>query len=193
MFGFGNRRKIEEAMAEWLAHPQEWGVRPSSVRFTRTYTGTLMGQGNVDIHLVEYVMPDGTKGRGFVNGPLTWSFVGDEINEIDDDTLLLAYCGWSWLFPAIQAGAVLTSFLSEGEEARYVAQKQEAGLADVVITNRYKIGTSELFEFTGTLQGKPVRGAGDTENEVGFMADDPRFNLPSIYFLLARQVIQSME
>ena len=125
MFGFGNKKKHEDQMAEWLAHPNEFGVRPKSVRHKRTYKGNLMGHGDVEIQLIEYVMPDGTQGRGFVNGPLTWSFLGEGVNVIDDDNLLLAYCGWSWLFPALQAGGVITNFASEGEEDRYIAQKQQ--------------------------------------------------------------------
>jgi len=193
MFGFGDKRKAEQQMAEWLAHPAEFGVPPTKVRHRHTYKGELLTHGKVEIHLVEYTMPDGTTGRGFVNGSLTWSFLGDEVNAIDDDNLLLAYCGWAWLFPALQGGGVLTDFVSEGEEARYVAQKQQEGLTAVVITNRYKVGTSELFEFTGTFDGKRAKGAGATEDEVGFTEDDPCFNLPSIYFFLGRQAIQSME
>ena len=191
MFGFGGKKKYEDQMAEWLAHPNEFGVRPKSVRCKRTYKASLI-HGDAEIHLCEYVMPDGKQGRGFVNGSLTWSFLGDGVNAIDDDNLILAYCGWSWLFPAMQSGGVITDFVSEGEEARYIAQKQQQGLTDVMITNRYKIGTSELFEFAGNYQGTPAKGAGDIGNEVGFMAGDPCFNLPSIYFLLGRQVIKSM-
>lgn len=191
MFGLGSKKKYEDQMAEWLAHPNEFGVRPKSVRHKRTYQTSLI-HGDTEIHLCEYLMPDGTRGRGFVNGSLTWSFLGVGVNGIDDENLILAYCGWTWLFPAMQSGGVVTDFVSGGEEARFVAQKQEQGLTDVMITNRYLIGTSELFEFVGNYQGTPAKGAGDTESEVGFMAGDPCFNLPSIYFLLGRQVIKSL-
>jgi hypothetical protein len=179
-------------MAEWLAHPMEFGVRPSKVRHKRTYRGELIAYGKVEIDLVEYTMPDGTSGRGFVNGSLTWSFLGDEVNAISDDHLIVAYCGWAWLFPALQAGNVVTSFVSGGDEARFLAGKEREGFANVVIADRYKVGTSELFEFACTIGGKRVRGAGGTENEVSFAEGDPRFNLPSIYFLLGREAIKSM-
>ena len=77
MFGFGKKRAIEKEMADWLAHPAEFGVQPKSVRLKRTYRGEVINTGAVEIHLVEYEMPDGTQGRGFVNGPLTWSFLSD--------------------------------------------------------------------------------------------------------------------
>ena len=186
-------RKAEQQMAEWLAHPLEFGVRPSKVRHKRTYKADLISQGVVAIDLVEYTMPGGISGRGFVNGSLTWSFMGNEVNAIKDDHLFVAYCGWAWLFPALHAGTVKTDFLSETEEARFTAKKRQEGFADLQIGDRYKIGTSELFEFAGTMRGKRVRGAGDLESEVSFAEEDPRFNLPSIYFLLGQQVIKSMK
>ena len=186
-------RKTEQHMAEWLAHPTEFGVRPIKVRHKRTYKAELITYGKVEIDLVAYTMPGGISGRGFVNGSLTWSFLGNEVNAIKDDHLFVAYCGWAWLFPALQAGTVKTDFLSETEEAQFVAKKRQEGFADAEIGDRYKIGTSELFEFAYTIGGKRVRGAGDVASEVSFAEDDPRFNLPSIYFLLGRQVIKSMK
>lgn len=192
MFVFDSRRRIENEMAEWLAHPNEFGVRPKTVRLKRTYRGYVITHGDVELHLVQYEMPDGTKGRGFVNGSLTWSFLGDEVNAIRDDDLLVAYCGWAWLFPALQVGNVATEFMSLTEEAAFRAKKQRDGLENLEFTNRYKIGTSELFEFRAAMRGKQIKGAGDTESEVSYEEDDPRYNLPSIYFLLGRESIKSM-
>lgn len=61
------------------------------------------------------------------------------------------------------------------------------------LTSRYKIGTSELFEFKCRLQGKLFIGAGNTESEVSFDAADPRSALPPIYFLLGHEVVRSMK
>lgn len=135
----------------------------------------------------------GTKGRGFVNGALTWSFFGDEVNAISDADLLVAYCGWAWLFPAIQAGKVQTDFVSEGEEARLIARKQEEGFADIKLGSRFKIDASEVFEFESTRQGQAVKGAGDSSADVTFQGADPRTALPCIYFFLGGQVIQEMK
>lgn len=187
-----NSMSCEDQMARWLSHPNEFGVPPQSVRHKRTYQLDLLGHGDVEVHLVEYAMPNGRQGRGFVNGSYTWSFLGDGVNAIDDNNLMLAYCGWMWLSPAIHTGDVVTRFDSAEEERLYLAQKQQQGLTDLSITNRYKIGTSELFEFTGRYQGQPAKGAGDTSHDIGFLSTDPCFNLPSIYFLLGQQVIKTM-
>jgi hypothetical protein len=183
---------IEEKMAEWLAHPMEFGVRPKIVRLKRTYNADLITYGKVEIHLVEYTMPDGTTGRGFVNNGLTWSFLGTEVNAIKDDDLFVAYCGWAWLFPPLQEGTVKTKFTSSGEEAKYLAKKRQEGLTEIEVTERYKIGTSEITGFRAKRNGTAVQGAGDRETEIVLPASDPKFNLPAIYFLLGEQVIKSV-
>jgi len=195
MVGVGSSRAIEEKMAEWLSYPAEFGVQPTFVHFKRTYKATLITYGDAEIHLVEYAMPDGTKGRGFAfaNGSLTWSFIGPEINAIKDDDLFEAYCGWTWLFPSLQQGTVQTEFTSSGEEERYLAEKQLEGLSDLEVEERYKIGDSELIGFRAMRGSVPIRGAGNRDGEVVLVSSDPRFNLPSIYFLLGQQVIESVQ
>jgi hypothetical protein len=192
MLGFGRKGRAERRMAEWLAHPNEFGEEPTSVRYRKTYRARLITHGDVQIDLVDYAMPDGTIGRGFVNGSLTWSFLGEGVRAISDDDLLVAYCGWAWLFPALQGGSVETSFESAEEQARFRGQKAGAGLSEFRITGRFKIGTSELFEYTGEFAGKRVKGAGNTEDDVSFAEGDANFGLPAIYFLLGRVAVQSI-
>jgi hypothetical protein len=129
-----------------------------------------------------------------VNGSLTWSFPGHEINVIDDWNLLVAYCGWAWLFTALSRGdgAVATDFMSDGQEASFVSQKQREGWSEIQVKWRYKIGELELFEFTGVLNGSRAKGAGGMEHDVSFREGEPCFNLPSIYFLLGPEVMLDM-
>ena len=181
--------RIEREMAEWLAHPMEFGVEPVLVRYTKTHKVKLITLGDVEIHVVEYAMPDGSRGRGFVNGPLTWSFIGDEVNAISDEDHFVAYCGWSWLFPAMQAKTIQTEFVSESEEAAFAAASDNAGVVNFRVTSRYKIGTSELFEYDGVRAGVRVKGAGNIESKVEFPSSDPCYFLPPIYFSLGQEVI----
>jgi hypothetical protein len=185
-------KEIENSMAKWLAHPLEFGVAPKVVRYLRTYQLTLIGDGDIDVHLVEYEMPGHTKSRGFVNPPLTWSFLGDT-SALSDYELLVAYCGWAWMFPRIQAGTVVRNFASDGEEARYIAHKKAQGFSDITVTSSFKIGTSEIYEVNGLLAGKRTKSAGNTEAEAVFAADSPQFNLPAIYSFLGPQVIKSVK
>jgi hypothetical protein len=189
MFGFIDKKKIESQMAEWLSHPSEFGVAPKLVRCRKTEKAKLVTYGKVQIHVVDYEMPDGKKGRGFVNDSLTWSFLGDGVNAISDDDHFTAYCGWAWLFPALQGGSAKTDFVSQRDEATFSASRKSSGLIDFRITGRYQIGTSELFEYDGSRGGVKVKGAGGTESLVEYPASDPRYGLPAIYFLLGEEVI----
>ena len=190
MFGFGRKRKIEEEMAEWLAHPNEFGERPALVQLKRSYKVRVVTHGDEEVHLVEYKMPDGTEGRGFVNGSLTWSFLGREVNAIEDDDLLVAYYGWAWLFCAMQDDTVSTEFFSLSEERGFIEKKTREGFTAIKIGKRYKIGTSELFEYEAMRGGIAHRGAGNTESEVCFAMSSPKSVLPPIYFLVGGEVIK---
>ncbi|WP_269541863.1 hypothetical protein [Cerasicoccus fimbriatus] len=186
---FGNKfEKEKEELRKWLAHPNEFGEVPSEISHIKEYHVSLMNYGKTKIQLFRYQMPNGFSGRGFVN-PVTWSFLGDDVEKIPDDLLLFAYAGWLFLFPAIQEGKVLTDFESDGERERYLEQLKNHGLTDIQVVAQYKIGTSELYEFKAFFNGEEVRGAGNTESEIGCNASDPKFFLPAIYFLLGNQVL----
>jgi len=191
LFGFIDKKKGEDQMAEWLSHPSEFGVAPKFVRYRKTEKAKLVTYGKVRIHVVDYEMPNGKKGRGFVNDSLTWSFLGDDVNAISDDDHFTAYCGWAWLFPALQGDTVKTDFVSQRDEVAFSDSRRRSGIKDFRITGRYQIGTSELFEYDGSRGGVKVKGAGGTENLVEFPASDARHGLPAIYFLLGEEVILS--
>lgn len=191
MFGSIDKKKIENQMAEWLSHPSEFGVAPKLVRYRKTEKAKLVTYGKVQIYVVDYEMPNGKKGRGFVNNSLTWSFLGDQVNAISDDDHFTAYCGWAWLFPALQAETVKTDFVSQKEESAFTNSRKGSGITDFRITGRYQIGTSELFEYDGIRDGRKIKGAGGSESLVEYAASDARFALPAIYFLLGEEVILS--
>jgi hypothetical protein len=100
MFDFVNKKKLEKKMAEWLAHPMEFGIAPQLVQYKTSFQVKLLGSGKTAMHLTDYVMPDGTRGRGIVE-PVTWSFLGEQINEMSDQDMVIAYCGWLWLLPSL--------------------------------------------------------------------------------------------
>ena len=182
-------KHIEEEMAAWLAHPREFGVRPTTVRLLKTYHASLVGYGDCRIHLVAYRMPDGSTGRGFVNPPLTWSFLGPEVNAITDDDLLVAYCGWAWLFTALQNGSAETVAVDASAHDDFLQGKRADGYASVSVDACYRVGDVVLVEFTATKDGVSVKGAGNSDTEVIIPSSDARFALPPIFFLLGPEVI----
>jgi hypothetical protein len=138
-------------------------------------------------------MPDGTKGRGFINGQFTWSFRGNAINQIHDDSLIIAYIGWMGVFPAFQSGKMTSDFASEREEALYLVQKETQGYSNVQIRERYKLGSAEFYELLATFKGQSVRVAGNTQTEIGFSSSQPEYHLPPIYFLFGQTAAKNIQ
>ena len=176
--------KAEQTMAEWLAHPMEFGVPPKQVKYLRSVPTKLAGHpGPVAVHLIEYTMPDGTYGRGFVN-PVTWSFLGPiPYDKLSDVQLVTAYTGWLWLFPAVNDGRAKSKFEAQTLKP-LLAELEKEGVVDIAVADQYKVGSSEFFEFTGIRGGKKVKGAGSVGSKLVLDAASPQATLPVVYTYL---------
>ena len=154
---------------------------------------TLFGKKKAIVHLVSYEMPDGYNGRGFVNGPLTWSFIGEELKSIADDDLFRAYCGWAWIFPALQAHTISTDFEPE-HLAQFVKSKETEGYKEIVVVEKYKIGTSELVTYTSIKDNTEIHGAcilDDHDLSLEYGSSDSRSKLPMEYYLIGDEALKS--
>jgi hypothetical protein len=176
--------QVENAMAQWLSHPIEFGVPPRSVRYLRSVSIRLADQpAPVVIHMVEYLMPNGIYGRGFVN-PVAWSFLGPvPYDKLTDIQLVTAYLGWLWLSSAIQEGRASASFEAHSLKP-LIAELNKDGVSGVVMTEQTKVGNLEFFEFTGVREGKPVKGAGAAGSKLILDASSPAAFLPVLYTYL---------
>ena len=178
-------RSAEDALAIWLAHPLEFGVRPKRVKYLTSISTAISGRDKpVNVRVVEYEMPDGTYGKGFVN-PVTWSFVGElPYDRLTNLQLVMAYSGWVLLFGSLQNGKATSEFspTTLDEVKRNLLVK---GVEAVSISNKYRIGDSEFFEFRGTRAGHVVKGAGSIEFALILDESDPRTSLPVVYTFLA--------
>ena len=184
----GDAAKAEQTMSEWLAHPTEFGVRPRRAKYLTTIRAKLPGKAPyTDVHLVEYEMPDGTYGRGFVN-PITWSFLGPLPYEaLGNERLVTVYAGWLWLFPAVSDGRALTKF-DPSTRDQLLAQLTRDGITDVKVLDQYKVGTSEFYEFTGVRNGTKIQGAGSAGSMLVYDASAPEASLPVVYTYLAKVI-----
>ena len=176
--------QIEQTMTTWLSHPMEFGVAPKRVHYLRSVPMNLTFEpAPVSIHIVEYVMPDGTYGRGFVN-PVTWSFLGAiPYEKLTDVELVTAYTGWLYQFTLIQQGNAVLVFDAQTLKP-LLTELEKEGVKSVVVTTQTKIGTSELFEFTGTRDGKTVKGAGSVGSKLILEANSPQASLPVVFTYL---------
>lgn len=178
------RAAIEATMAEWLAHPMEFSVRPARVNYVTSINTTVAGKPEpVDVHIVEYEMPDGTRGKGFVN-PVTWSFLGPlPYEELTDVQLVTAYSGWLWLFSALNHGGAEKNFEPQTRDA-LIAELASEGISDISVTEQYKVGTSEFFEFRGVRGSAKIKGAGSAGSKLVFEETAPQASLPIVYTYL---------
>jgi hypothetical protein len=178
-------RSAEKTLAEWLAHPMEFGVKPTSTKYLTSISTAVAGMpAPVTVHVVEYQMPDGTYGKGFVN-PITWSFLGDlPYDKLTNEQLVTAYSGWVWLFSALQNGNAQTDF-APSTTGSFTRKLKQDGIDGVTITSQYRVGDSEFFEFEGRKAGSKVKGAGSVEATLVFDETEPQAALPIVYTFLA--------
>ena len=178
------QRNVEQTMAEWLAHPMEFGVRPKRVSYLRSVTTKMAGKPTpVNVNIVEYEMPDGTYGRGFVN-PVTWSFLGPiPYSKLTDEQLVTAYSGWLWIFSAMNQHRVQTEF-EPATLSTLLTSLANEGISGIVVSGKYKVGTSEFFEFKGQRGTTGIKGAGSAGSKLILEATSPQASLPIVYSYL---------
>lgn len=171
-------------MVEWLAHPMEFGVKPTKATYVGSFEAPFLGEDKpLTVHIVEYQMPDGTYGKGFV-GPLTWSFVGKlPYDKLTNIQLVTAYSGWLWLFSALQNKKAETDFVAKTKDA-LVQQLAKQRIDSPKVTAQYRVGDSEFFEFTGQRSGVKVKGAGSIESQLILDETAPQASLPVVYTFL---------
>jgi hypothetical protein len=162
----------------------EFGVAPKRVKYLASIETTILGLDKpVSVHVVEYEMPDGTYGKGFVN-PLTWSFAGPlPYDRLTNAQLVTAYAGWFWIFNALHNKQVVTEFQPTTLNA-FLRGLEHEGIDNVVVKDTYKVMDSELFEFSGQRAGARIKGAGSIESKLVLDAAAPEASLPMIYSYL---------
>jgi hypothetical protein len=178
--------KTEQTLAAWLSHPMEFGERPKTIRYLTSIETRIAGtSGPVSVHVVEFWMTDGTYGKGFVN-PITWSFAGKlPYDRLTNEQLVLAYSGCVWLMSAQSSNPKISEFKPTTLGA-FIASLQSRSVADISIRNQYRVGDSEFFEFIGTKDGVPVKGAGSLESQMIVEASAPEASLPLVYTFLGK-------
>jgi hypothetical protein len=176
---FTPKAKIEKAMADWMADPRELGEAPRSVKYRCTRKRKSFGV-KVKVHLVDYDMPDGTRGLGFV-GPFTWSFCEPALEKADEEDVLKAYLGLMVVMLGAEAGVVKTEFESSTGEAALKQMLTESGFSDISIGDKFQIDDLEVFEFASTKDGKAFRGAGNKDATISHSEEEPLYHVPQAY------------
>ncbi len=173
---------IEAKMAGWLAHPLEFGRPPDSVRYRATVPTQILGRAT-EVHLVDYVMPGGKRGRGMV-GPVVWSFRGPiDYDRATDVELVVAFTGWFIAFNGIQDGSIVLKF-EPTTLGTVRAALDKAGFTEVKVEDQYRLVDTEFFELSARRQGRPVRVAASDTDFLVVDEKSPLWPLPAVYRFL---------
>lgn len=175
-------KAIESRMATWLAHPLEFGKPPVSVRYRATLPTRIMGE-PAEMHLVDFEMPGGIRRRGMV-GPVEWAFQGPiDYDRVTDVELVVAFTGWFITFNGLQRGIIETKF-EPTTLGTVRTTLTKAGLTDVELEDRYRLGDTEFFELKARRNGRSVLVAATGEDFLVVQETSPLWPLPAVYTLL---------
>ena len=176
---------IEEVKV-WLKNSSSINSTPVKVNFIKSFKKMfLLLDQKVRINLFEYQLSDGSKGRAFT-GPLTWSFLGDGIDQIKNEDLIIAYCGWFFLTLGCQYGSIISDFDNEEESVSFITGKIQDELdPKAKLMSKYKVADIFYLEFEGLKAGVRFKQAIGNDNS-SFYCDenDTEFALPALYFML---------
>lgn len=90
-------------MANWLAHPMEFGAQPEEIEeIHRERTYWPLFDKKVQLAFHRYRMKDGFTSIG-ITGPITWIFLGDDLNGFTIEELKYLYAGWYIAFAAVNS------------------------------------------------------------------------------------------
>lgn len=161
-----------ESMAEWLAHPMEYGVAPAELSVYYRKEVDWFNE-REKVFLVKYLMPGGESGIGFT-GPITWSFHSISLEEIKGmyqrthkQRLVSLYAGWFLAFVLSQEDPSLTQPDAEKmrrliEELQTVNEEETQYPVNLQFHDYMKVGEREHYIFKGDLayhEHAPVTGA----------------------------------
>jgi hypothetical protein len=177
-------QQIEKTLAAWLTAPEQLGAAPKRTKYLASVPSKLPGGASTEVHIVEYETADGVYGKGFVN-PVTMSFGSLPYNELNDVQLVTAYVGWLTLVGGLENKSIVTNFTAKTAPA-LVRELKAKGLSNIVIKEKYRINTSEMFEFEAKKGGKQFRGAGQAGAALLFEEGAPETVLPVIYTFLGK-------
>jgi hypothetical protein len=176
--------QIEKTFAAWLAAPEQTGAAPKRAKYSASVTTKLPGGASAEVHLVEYETSEGVYGKGFAN-PVPMSFGPLPYKELSDVQLVTAYTGWLLLVSGLENKSIVTSFKPK-TELTLQRELKAKGLTNIVIKEKYRVDTAELFEFQARKGGKQFLGAGQAGAALLFEQGSPEAALPVIYTFLGK-------
>ena len=176
-------KSSEQEMARWLAHPMEFGQPPVEIKeIHRERTAWPLFDKPVTLAFHRYRMPDGFSGIG-MTGPITWSFLGDDLSGFSMEELKRLYAGWYISFAAVNASNY--SRTRQEEERRALVTRLREAQADFLDVEDYlSFGELVFYAYKVRRGDEEVVIATDGETRTEYEAGSRYLRLPSLYYFL---------
>lgn len=173
----------EKTMAEWLAHPMEYNHLPEELReIHREKTEWPLCDEKVELVFHEYKMDGKTSGIG-MTGPITWSFIGDDLKGFSFEELKKMYAGWYVSFLTLQAENYSRKAVEKAQKQREKNLKKNVPGFDRVV-DFLLVGDLEFYAYK--MKGDPSAGVVCVfdADRLEYEAGSKYLRLPPLYYFI---------
>ena len=176
-------KESEQEMVDWLAHPMEFGEYPIEIQeIHQEETPWPLFDERVCLSFCRYKMKDGATSIG-MTGPITWSFLGDDLRGFSIEELKRLYAGWYISFMAINS----TNYAEEENNKRQRATEENLkrstkGFENIV--DYLSFGELVFYAYKCRREDKDFIIVTDSKNKLEYEADSKYLRLPPLYYFL---------
>jgi len=176
-------KQSEQEMAKWLAHPMEFGEPPIEINeIHQELTPWPLFEGQVNLSFHRYKMKDGFSSIG-MTGPITWSFLGDDLSDFSIGDLKRLYAGWYISFVAINSSGYSREENEKQQKLTEIKLRQSVNGFEKII-EYLSFGELVFYAYKCKRESKIFVVATDRENKVEFEEGSKYLRLPPLYYFL---------
>ncbi|MEZ4662387.1 MAG: hypothetical protein R2911_32960 [Caldilineaceae bacterium] len=176
-------KKSEQELANWLAHPLEFGEPPLEVNeIHQEETSWLLIDEQVSLSFHRYIMKDGFSSVG-MTGPITWSFLGDDLSDFSMEDLKRLYAGWHISFMAINSANYSKEENDKKQQATAeILTRTVDGFSTII--EYLSFGELAFYAYEYIRDNHKFVVATDRENQSEFGVDSKYLRFPLLYYFL---------
>jgi hypothetical protein len=173
----------EQEMATWLAHPMEFGTPPMEIKeIYREKTSWPLFDDEIELVFHQYKMKNGFTSIG-MTGPITWSFLGDNLNGFSMEELKRLYAGWYIAFSAINS----ENYSEKQNQKQWVeveAKLKREHTNFINVLDYLSVGELIFYAYKVMQNDAPIVIVTDIENQMEYEANSKYLRLPPLYYFL---------
>lgn len=174
----------EEKMAEWLAHPMEFGKPPEKIKeIYRVETDWPLFDEKVTFALHSYEMENKYSAIG-MTGPITWSFLDIKFDQFSPEELKVLYAGWHVNFIAINSENYSPE--KSQEKQNEILQQLSSNVPGFIeIVDFLYIGDLLFYAYTVKNDQNDILTIAEYDDErIEFELNSKYLQLPPLYYFI---------